>query len=842
MALLQGHKQYPIAKPAGWVAWGDPTTHPLGIANVAKNVRYFERSVATRYGIKETIVLPDNPRINGLAMLTYIRNTQSDIPLIFGSDGKLYKESPVGSEAVVEVTPSVGSLPSSAYMQAALAFNNAYLSFSDLKTGLAKPYVFNGNTGNLDPVSSKLFGAAWQAGTHYQIGEMVTPSTPNGHLYRCTVAGTSHASIEPTFPTSDGGTVTDNGITWTEYTPNAGNFVPVPSAPTVATRAGEGSFAAGRDVYIVVTLVNGIGETAMSAMYVKSNTALNDRLRVSAPAIPGWMSGLSAPYAPTGYNVYEADVAHSASAPTSLLKVAGGPFALNATCDVDAAAAGSAGSTTNTASIAPAGHICSGDRALMIIYRDRNGNQIGVADAGIIEFNVPASGLQLFVGNIPIGPSQTADRILSFTIASGYKAGPFKSVRQQDTDPNGVTISSTVIPNNTDTFATLDFTDVYLADASDDTDTLLQMEVPEAVDIYFSPSLRRIIYTGAVGYESGHLLSMRDNPGRVRGGFDVVQVSESDGYRAICWRETQNGEQLSFKENGCYQIDTSAVDPADWAPTRRWEGHGPVGARALALSANFLIYVHTSGIYRYPWVDENEQGLISREMQDFLKRVNWAYKHLISVHIDEAAEEVRIALPIDDSSTLNATLTLNYHYGWQMPVKQGMFGGEYVGYGRRWSLDDGIKANQFVTANRSLATPIDARVDKKQILVASSLADGRVNMIVPDQFNDNGDGIDFEYQPGYCSERNWILQFGGIQAQALGAGELTLISNTPDGDEDTRTLVLPDDGSHLNVAEVFLGNGVFFGVRFTNGGEADNYVELSNLSYWARPLWPAKES
>ncbi len=55
----------------------------------------------------------------------------------------------------------------------------------------------------------------WTVATAYVIGDCVQPSTPNGKRYICTVAGTSHASVEPTWPTTPmGATVTDNGITW----------------------------------------------------------------------------------------------------------------------------------------------------------------------------------------------------------------------------------------------------------------------------------------------------------------------------------------------------------------------------------------------------------------------------------------------------------------------------------------------------------------------------------------------------------------------------------------------------------------------------------------------------
>lgn len=72
--------------------------------------------------------------------------------------------------------------------------------------------------------------SAWVANTAYAAGDFVVPATgviawptplpATAHLshfvYECTTAGTSHASTEPTWPTTDGGTVTDGGtLVWT---------------------------------------------------------------------------------------------------------------------------------------------------------------------------------------------------------------------------------------------------------------------------------------------------------------------------------------------------------------------------------------------------------------------------------------------------------------------------------------------------------------------------------------------------------------------------------------------------------------------------------------------------
>ena len=63
--------------------------------------------------------------------------------------------------------------------------------------------------------------ATWQASTAYSVGDYCLPREKNDHLYQIDTGddGTSGAS-EPTWPVSGGGTVVDNGATWTEVTFN----------------------------------------------------------------------------------------------------------------------------------------------------------------------------------------------------------------------------------------------------------------------------------------------------------------------------------------------------------------------------------------------------------------------------------------------------------------------------------------------------------------------------------------------------------------------------------------------------------------------------------------------
>jgi hypothetical protein len=73
-----------------------------------------------------------------------------------------------------------------------------------------------GDANSFDGLWKTLKGTAWVASTAYALGDVRVPTAglENGFRYECTTAGTSGASA-PTWSTVEGGTTTDNTVTWT---------------------------------------------------------------------------------------------------------------------------------------------------------------------------------------------------------------------------------------------------------------------------------------------------------------------------------------------------------------------------------------------------------------------------------------------------------------------------------------------------------------------------------------------------------------------------------------------------------------------------------------------------
>ena len=73
------------------------------------------------------------------------------------------------------------------------------------------------NTGFFNKI--KTWPATWVKNTAKVVGDIVKPTTYNSHTYVCTTAGTTHATTEPTWSTTNGATQTDGTVTWKVFDP-----------------------------------------------------------------------------------------------------------------------------------------------------------------------------------------------------------------------------------------------------------------------------------------------------------------------------------------------------------------------------------------------------------------------------------------------------------------------------------------------------------------------------------------------------------------------------------------------------------------------------------------------
>ena len=72
-------------------------------------------------------------------------------------------------------------------------------------------YVLAGAMKKVTPTTASV-PTVYAVTTPYTVGQVVRPPTPNGWVYRVTVAGTTAGTL-PTFPVAPGSTVTSGGVT-----------------------------------------------------------------------------------------------------------------------------------------------------------------------------------------------------------------------------------------------------------------------------------------------------------------------------------------------------------------------------------------------------------------------------------------------------------------------------------------------------------------------------------------------------------------------------------------------------------------------------------------------------
>ncbi|HEY6969618.1 MAG TPA: hypothetical protein VJA94_10465, partial [Candidatus Angelobacter sp.] len=696
-------------------------------------------------------------------------------------------------------------------------------------------------------------------------GEVITPNTGttgNGHTYRCIVAGTSGAN-QPNFPTGDQATVTDGSVTWQENTVTGNVVVPPPLGvnSTGQAVAGAGAFAAGRDVYIITTFANGVGETAIAGPFIaRSNTAANDRIVITWVSIASWVGGLQAPYAVTGMKVYEADVATGGGIPAaSTFKLVGTINAVNGTLNIDNTGAGASPPTSNTAAVGPVGNICTGQRYAIVLFKNRNGYISGMTEASVQGINVQNGSLQLFMGNIPRGPANTAARIVCFTVAGGTTVGDYFYIPSQDS-VSGITMTSTVINDNTTTGATFNFTDIYLLSTTKVTAFFRKIQAPACVDIYYSATLNRMVLTNP----TGHLVSLPADPESFYGDTSPVQPGQLDGQNTICWRDFR-GTSYSLKERSGYIVEVSEGDPSAWQTVRKWEGVGPCGPRAAAVCNAFMCFAHRSGFYVFfgdaPQRVSKEIGHLSTSTW---RRINWDYQHLIWVHIDEETQEVRIGVPLDDSTVPNVVLKVNYEESpsFNPPLFFSHFVGKEISSAeaRKWSVDDIAafvcarverKLGSQASGARTSMSGADALTRQSQIMFGSSNPDGVVSAIDYGTYSDVGPngvaGIDSVYETVAPAELMRVNQLGGMSVNAVGSGDL-LVSII------LGRQIAPDKSNKIDLAPIRLdesqvkpprsvggrGQNERMRPRFWNGKQPGAWFDLKYAVLYARAIANSK--
>lgn len=306
--------------------------------------------------------------------------------------------------------------------------------------------------------------------------------------------------------------------------------------------------------------------------------------------------------------------------------------------------------------------------------------------------------------------------------------------------PSGSTVTMTLVQTQPTQAASgtvgilLQFDDTTLPEGVDVTGNLLFVAVPPCVDMAYLPSVDRMAYVSDQ-QPTTLIFSEASFMGEVDGLNDVLQIEASNGSILVGARELLNGMIIACKRTGGYQVVPTADVPANWGAGRLWGIHGPQSGRNIATGRDgstgldYLLFVDPeAGLFKWPpTLGQGELDWLSKELsgannQDASRmatwdRVNRAAGAQIQVVVDDIAKEVKIAVPLDGATTPSHILTMSYFNGWQDPLMLTL-SGEWVAnrQSRRWNIDP-IATQCMAMVQRTLATPVDQRVNYHQLLL-----------------------------------------------------------------------------------------------------------------------------
>lgn len=744
---FDGYTPQAIPRFGSRVDSDDETELPIGIAKDVQNCEYRAQSVGPRdgtglklnFGVGKT----SGQGVRGFALLRYLAadtSGQENIAVIAcTADGKVYSAAPFVQNSIVDLTTTLlnngGVLASGLYPQLAQAYNKMLITQGNLLTGQAPALIVDGATLTCDQVSDKPFGDTWQPLTKYRVGHVVSPTTNTTatELYVCTQTGRS-GNLEPLWPPLEGEIVTDGvgvgNIVWKKINILCTSGLESPDVPILAATPAGTLVAPGATLFVVCTWTNQFGESVANVVNAdgsmgavlkyKNTTGAAQNVSIALPTVPVDIALLAAQYAITSCNVYGYLVAGVPDPtfyldPTSYAYMTSG--AVGAVVALNAVPTGRQIPQANNAFTSPVGNVAIGVRYMIVLYMTRTGFITGFSSPAPIRCDISVDSRQLLVQNIPIGPYNTAARILAFTVAGQGSGGPYFYIPSDDyVDPGlgaaKIKQTATKITDNVTTSAYFDFLDSYLEGASNVTDYFDRIEVPFCSDVYFSKHLNRVIYVGCVGYPSAALVSDIEDPEAIRVPGSNLNVSLDDGDRLVCWRE-MGTVQVAYKENSAHTITPNDGDPSTWDAEPEWTGSGPCGPRAIDVATadgeRLHAYAHRTG--GYVWTGSGAPTLVTQDLtgtQDRLglwDRINWHYSYLISTNINLRKREIYFHVPLDGAMQNNCRITLNFFYGLDDPIVFIQRTGKEVPNitGRKWSLDSVVANCGFYSPQRTSA-------------------------------------------------------------------------------------------------------------------------------------------
>lgn len=665
--------------------------------------------------------------------------------------------------------------------------------------------------------------------------------------------------------------------------------LPTPTTEPVTDRdPAAGTFPAGRDVYVLQTYTNALGETPAGPANSVANTNANDGVQVTV-AVPLGPGNIKL-YEIASVGIYEADVATGDPAPPASAFSLVGYYQPGATPIITTTTAGANPPLTNTTG--PGGSIVAdtatggangtqGYRYAACGWINQMQTFSGFTRASVVKTIIDEDGWEIGTFNVLTGPVNVVGRYIPFSIADASQAGPFtwiglvnlqvpsqNVVYPTQTLIDQVNQSATVFLDNVTTQGTFNFTDTYLSVQNNVDDRLNIVIPPQGVRVDYLQTLDRTVVTGVPGLTSGGWISLAGDYESFYGDNSPVPIRTS-GQRCFGWTDAYKGIPIALMEESGFTVSPNTGDPSSWDAKSRWTGMGPCGFRAWDANGKLIAFAHRSGLYKY---DESDPDMMQKEVPKKWASINWAACASIDVSIDEDTHTVRVQVPTGASTSNNEEFCLSYIEGWGNPIHFSTFASKEISMdaARRWSFND-VSAFVCLRMKRMLPpggntyidgpswnTIPDSSFGLTQLLYASSGPDGTIQARTPGIFSDNGAGIDAQYETMSTGMMQALCKPEGYNLNATGeglllssfiasremvtdeGGEQKLIQETDEMEMDPVAL------SPKQVAGITRKCGPslneFWRVRFTNGKVPGSWFSLKALTTFVIPFTGGRDA
>ena len=683
-----------------------------------------------------------------------------------------------------------------------------------------------------------------------------------------------------TFPLGATPTILDHG---------SGPAVPLINTATLPS----GTFAPGRDIYVAMTYTNNLGETPLGPPNSIINTNADDAVVVTVEEPLG--PGNQQLFQIASVGIYEADVPTGTAAPASSAFALVGYFQPKAQPFILESATGPNPPIKNTTG--PGGAIAAdtstgganggqGYRYAAMGWINQMETFSGFSLASVVKTDIDEDGWEIGAFNVLTGMPNVIGRYIAFSVADSSQAGPFNWIglvnlfvpSQNVVYPNQTLIdqveqSATVFLDNTTEQGLFNFTDTYLI-AQNNVDDRLDITIPPTgVRVDYLDSVDRLAITGSPGLTSGVWISLGQDYESFYGDNSPVPII-ANGERCFGVTDKYKGIIFALTEESGFTIDANTGNPNSWSVKRRWggdvtEGVGPCGFRAWAACGKFIIFAHRSGLYKY---DQSDPDMMQKEIPRLWSTINWAAGEKICVSIDADTHTVHVLVPTGASVTPNQDIVLSYIEGWNNPIHFSTFSGREISMdaARRWSYHD-VSAFLCLRMKRTLPPGGNAYIDGPswetmpdssyqltQLLFASSGPDGTVQARTPGIFQDNGAGIDCQYETMSSGLMQAVCKPEGFNLNAAGWGTLFasfIASREAISDEGGEVKLieeldeLPCEPIALRPKQVY---GItrkvppsvneFWRLRFWNGKVAGNWFSLKFVTVYVIPFTPGRDA